>query len=350
MPIPGGVLPGSGSVYNELVAINRRAFQPACVVQFGKADVALASALAAAEPVYGGVSPITVPVQDTEMVSGAWTGYDGSFSAPQVIPGLSNAEYNLKAFVVGIPHYLFEGLVQSGADIIPLAFARMNSAGNYISDQLSTALWAALSANTSLMPFSLNDVMATTDPTQGALGNRAVATYARWAATSYTIAALGTAGTTWTRVNALAAVMQAQAGSGGEPPSCALVHPGAWMSLASDVIGAEQYQINSGGHYADSAEGVQIGFPAINIGGIPFYADLYATDSTGLRMPNWNYLQYKIHADAAFAIVGPESLLPQFQLGFISALFVLIELVCSSRRTQSIITGFTGATTITVPA
>ena len=38
-------------------------------------------------------------------------------------------------------------------------------------------------------------------------------------------------------------------------------------------------------------------------------------NNTTVIWPNYNYLQYKIHADAAFVVIGPESLLPQFQLG-----------------------------------
>src|SRR5438067_9547524 len=106
-----GVMP-TGSVGNELIAVTRRAVMPAVVVQIGKSTVTLSSMLAAAEPVSGGVSPMTVPVQGTRMVSGAWADYSGAFTSPQVLTGLFNAEYNLKAFVVGIPYYLFEGLVQ----------------------------------------------------------------------------------------------------------------------------------------------------------------------------------------------------------------------------------------------
>src|SRR6266446_5369766 len=152
-----GVMP-PGAVGNELIAVTRRAVMPAVVVQIGKATVTLSSMLAAAEPVSGGVSPVTVPVQGTRMVAGAWTDYSGSFAAPSILPGLQNAE------------------------IVPIIWARMNDAGNYTADQLALALWAALSANTNLMPFSINDIIAATNPTQGNVGNIDRAANPFWAA------------------------------------------------------------------------------------------------------------------------------------------------------------------------
>src|SRR5215813_2561139 len=125
MPVLGlGTIP-SGAVGTELQTVTRRAIMPAVVVQIGKATVTLSSMLAAAEPVAGGVSPVTLPVQGTRMVSGGFTDYSGSFTAPQVLTGLFNAEYNLKAYVVGIPYYMFEGLVQIDAEIVPIIWARM---------------------------------------------------------------------------------------------------------------------------------------------------------------------------------------------------------------------------------
>ena len=338
-----GVMPAGASGGNELQAVTRRAVMPAVVVQIGKATVTLSSLLSAAEPVSGGVSPVTVPVQGTRMVSGAWADYSGSFAAPQVLPGLQNAEYNLKAFVVGIPYYLFEGLIQQDADIVPIIWARMNDAGNYTSDQLATAIWTALSANTGLMPFSLNDIIATTDPTQGAVGNIPRATNTWWQANVKTIASINSASSAWSRTNAMAGVISAQKAAGGEPPSCGICSPGAWMAIAADFSGSERFNVNPEGTYGDSEEGATTYFPAINVAGIPVYADLYYPDDTTMVLPNFNYLQFKIHQDAAFAVAGPESLLPQFQLGYVMALFVLLETVCSKPVAQTKLTGFTGA-------
>jgi len=338
-----GTIPAAGAGGNELAAVTRRAVVPAVTVQIGKSSVAISAMLAAAEPVYGGVSPVTVPLQGTRMVQGGWSDYSGQFAAPQVLPGLQNAEYNLAAFVVGIPYFMFEGMVQEDAEIVPIIWARMNDAGNYTADQLALAFWAALSANTNLMPFSINDIVAATDPAQGALGNLPVATNAFWKGNTQAIATINPASSAWSRTNVFAAIGYAQQQSGGEPPSAVLVHPGAWQAIAADTIGNDLYLVDKEGTYGDAAGGATIAFPALNIGGIPVYADPYATDSTSAWLPNFNYFQGKIHADASFAVAGPESLLPQFQLGYVMALFVLLAFVTSKRNAQSKVTGFTGA-------
>ncbi len=340
-----GVIPSAAAGGTELQNTTRRAVMPAVVVQIGRSTVLLSSMLAAAEPVTGGVSPVTIPVQGVRMVQGAWTDYSGSFAAPQVLPGLQNAEYNLAAFVVGIPYFLFEGFVQQDAELVPIIWARMNDAGNYTSDQLATALWAAQSANTNLMPFSINDIISATDPGQGALGNLAVATNTWWEANVTTAIAINPSSAAWSRVNTLGGITYAQKNSGGEPPSCVIVSPGAWMAIAADTIGNERYLVDKEGTYADAGEGATVGFPAINVAGIPVYADLYQTTNTEAIYPNFNYLQAKIHQEAAFAVAGPESLLPQFQLGYVMALFCLLAFVCSKRNAQSRVTGYTGAFT-----
>jgi hypothetical protein len=342
-----GIVPG-GAVGTELQAVTRRAAMPAVVVQLGKATPTLSAMLAAAEPVKGGVSPVTIPVQGTRMVTGQFVDYSGAGSAPTVAPGLMNAEYNLKAFTTWIPYYLFEGLIQQDAELVPIIWARMNDAGNVASDTLATKLMAPLSANTGLEPFSLPDVFAATDPTQGALGNIPVSN-AWWKGNNAAISTLnvgGTALTTITRAGVLASLHWAQKGSGGEPPSCGLMSPGAFMALAADVIGAERYNITPEGSYGEVGEGPTIAFPALRIGGVSIYSDVYWPDNTTIAWPNYNYLQYKIHQDAAFTVIGPESLLPQYQLGYVMVMLCLLETVCSKRNAQSLMTGWTGALSI----
>jgi hypothetical protein len=345
MPMTGfGIVPG-GALGTELITATRRAIMPAVVVQIGKSTVVLSSMLAAAEPVSGGVSPMTFPVQGTRMVSGQATDYSGSFTAPQVLTGLFNAEFNLKAYVVGIPYYMFEGLVQQDAEVVPILWARMNDAGNYISDLLATKLFAALSANSALDIFSLNDLVSASNPTQGNVGNIDRSAQTWWRAGSTAITAISSTATI-TRANVLASLASAQKLSGGEMPSCGICSPGFWTALAADAIGAESYLVDQEGTYARAAEGATIAFPALNIGGVPVYQDLYYPNDTTLMWLNFNYLNFKIHEAAAFQIAGPESLLPQFQLGYIMALLVLLEATCSKCVAQNIYSAFTGAYTI----
>lgn len=346
MPVLGfGTIPAAGAGGNELVATTRRAVMPAVVVQLGQSTVTVSSMLAAAEPVTGGVSPVTIPIQGTRMVTFGPSNYTGEFATPQLLQGLQNAEYNLMAGVGAIPRYLFESYVQQDAELVEILWARLNDMGNVISDYYATRLFAAQSANTALEIFSLYDIISTTNPAQGNVGNIDRTTSAFWQATVRAITAINSASAAWSRVNVLAAIMSAQSRSGGESASCGIVSPGAWMALATDYIGSERYEVTHEGTYGDAAEGASAAFPAINVGGIPIYADLYQTTNSDLFLPNWDYLQFKIHAQAAFAIEGPESLLPQGQLGHVMAIVVLLSAVCSKPVAQARITSFTGAMT-----
>jgi hypothetical protein len=339
-----GVIP-SGSVGTELAAVTRRAVMPGVVVQLGKASPTVSALLANAEPVSGGVSPMTIPVQGTRMVTASWTDYSGAGSAPMVAPGLQNAEYNLKAITTWIPFFLMEGLIQQSAELVPLAWARMNDAGNVVADDIATRLFAALSANTALQPFSLFDVFAVTDPTQGNLGNIPVSN-TWWKGNTVAMSTIDGGSQAITRAHMLAILQYAQKASGGEPPSCVLLSPGAWAALAADVITGEQYHVTREGSYGETEEGPTIAFPALRIADIPVYADPYLTVNTVALMPNWNYLSFKMHTEASFVVLGPESLLPQYQLGYVMVMLALMELVCSKRNAQSQITGLTGALTI----
>jgi hypothetical protein len=118
------------------------------------------------------------------------------------------------------------------------------------------------------------------------------------------------------------------------------------MALAADVIGAERYNIMPEGSYGEVGEGPTVAFPALRVGGVSIYSDVYYPDNTTIAWPNYNYVQYKIHTDAAFTVIGPESLLPQYQLGYVMVMLVLLETVCSKRNAQSLMTGWTGALSI----
>src|SRR6266478_900547 len=309
MPILGqGILP-SGATGNELVAVTRRAFIPKLVVQLYKATPPLSALLAGAEPVSGGVSPITQPVQGSAMVTTQVTGYSGSFNAPLVQSGIQNAEFNLKAYVTPIPFYVMEGLAQVDAGVIPLIEARMNDAGNSIADTLSTDFWVSNSgASSTLATWSIQDVINT--------------------ATAISRAAV------LTDIARLAKV------SGGEMPTFGVTDLATWSGLARDFVGQERYLITPSGAYgAPSGTEVNAAFTALSVAGVPIYADPYAPTPRSVAATvlylNTNYLGYKIHSDAAFAVAGPESLLPNFQLGYIMVLVCLLELFCAKPVAQA---------------
>lgn len=334
-----GILP-SGAVGNELASVTRRAFIPKVIVQTYKATPTLSALLANAEPVSGGVSPVTAPVQGTGMVTTSTTDYSGSFTAPTVQTALQNAEFNLKGYVTPIPFYVMEGLAQIDAGVIPIIEARMNDAGNSITDKLSTDLWAALSANTSLQMFSIADVIATTNPSQGSYGNISRTTNSFWQANVKTANP-----TTISRNTILQWITSAAKAAGGEMPSMGIVGPGTWAALAQDYVGSERYLITPERAFDAQQDGARAVFTALAVAGVPIYMDLYSPENQ-LVLFNTAYLGFKIHQDAAFAVAGPESLLPNMQLGYVMVLISLLEFVCVKPNAQTLVTGFSGALSV----
>ena len=322
--------------------MTRRAFVPKAIVQLYKATPTLSAFLANAEPIMGGVSPVTVPVQGTAMVTTSATDYAGSFAAPQVQTGLLNAEFNLKAVVTPIPFYVMEGLAQVDASVIPIIEARMNDAGNSIADYLSSFLWTASTSNLDI--WSIPDIINTANPARANYGGIERGANTWWQGNLKTIGALGTGGTTWTRQNVMAAIASCVNASGGEMPTFGIMGIGGWATLAMDFAANERYLITPEASFDEAAMGARALFTALQVAGVPIYADPYSAD-TQLTLFNASYLGFKIHADAAFAVAGPESLLPNFQLGWILVLVALIEAVCSKPKSQTRVTGFTGSIT-----
>lgn len=337
MPIMGqGILPSgttAGTVGGELIAVTRRAFIPKLVVQLYKATPTLSALLAAAEPVSGGVSPVTQPVQGSAMVTTQNTDYSGSFTAPTLQVGVQNAEFDMKAYITPIPFYVMEGLVQVDAGVIPLIEARMNDAGNSIADTLSTDLHTANASN--LASWSIPDVINTANPGRGNYGGIDRSSNSFWKGNLID----GTA-VTPTRATVLKWIMSATKSSGGEMPTFGIMGPSEWVTLAQDFQGQERYLVTPEGAYGANNKEVNSAFTALSVAGVPIYMDPYinaaGTSGAGvLNLINSNYFGYKIHADAAFAVAGPESLLSNYQLGYIMVLVALLELFCAKPAAQT---------------
>jgi hypothetical protein len=327
-----GILP-AGAAGNELLAVTRRAFIPKLVVQTYKATPTLSALLAAADPIQGGVSPITQPVQGAAMVTTQKTDYAGAFNAPQVQAGIQNAEFNLRAYVTPIPFYAMEGLGQEGAAVIPLMEARMNDAGNSIVEALSTDLWTASSSDLAL--WSIPDVINSTNPARGNYGGINRVTYTFWKGKETIESSV-----TPTRANVLKYIAGSQHNSGGEMPKLGITSLATWALLAQDYVGQERYVVSSEGAYGSVTNGPNAAFTALNVAGVPIYADPYCPDGT-LVLLNTDYFGFKIHQDAAFAVAGPDSMLPNMQLASIMVLVVLLELVSSKPKALHKVTGLT---------
>jgi len=333
MPIGGGILPATGTgAYNELVAVTRRAFVPKMVVQIYNSSPLVAALLANAQSAGGGVSSITVPTQGAPFVTPSFTDYSGSFNAPTGQQGTFNAEFNLKMLVTPIPFLGTEGLAQQDAAIIPLIEARMNDATNGMMDSIGTALYN----NTTNAQQFIGLPAAVDDGTGTATyGNINRSTNAFWKAKVYPAGAVAP-----TRAN----VMQYLGGvvkACGEKPTMGVMGMGTWLQLTQDFLGLERYNVNPGGAYGE--EGARSGFEAISVAGVPVYADPYCPEGV-LYWINSNYMSLYVHDLASFQFTGFESMLPNYQIGFVGAVLLAAELALVKPRSTAKVTGFTYVT------
>ena len=295
----------------------RRAYLPRLYIQLWKSAPLMAALLGSAQVASGGLSPITAPLQGAPMVSGQWVDYSGSFNQPGIQPGIQNAEFNLKGYVTPIPFLGFEGLVQVDYSIIPLIEARLNDATNVTIDAFATALFNNVANNQQLigMPAAIDD--GTFSATYGGI-SRSTNTF--WKS----VYVHNGSPTTPTRNLMLQYIAQVTKTT-GEMPTLGIMGFGTWTLLAQDFTSQERYNVTpAGGFGADHK--VEALFRALDVGGIPFYADPYCPEGT-LYLVNTNYLSLYLHERAAFSFTGFESTLPNNQFGYIAALLSLLELV-----------------------
>jgi hypothetical protein len=290
---------------------------PRVYVQLWKSAPLIAALLSSAQVATGGLSPITAPLQGAPMVSGQWVDYSGSFQQPGVQPGIQNAEFNLKAFVTTIPFLGMEGLVQLDYSVVPLIEARMNDSTNVTIDTFATALFNNVSNQQQLvgLPAAIDD--GTFSATYGGVSRT---TNAFWKSTYVH----GTGTTTPTRNLMLQYIAQVSKTT-GEMPTLGIMGFGTWTLLAQDFTSQERYNITPGSAFGADTK-VQSLFRALDVAGVPFYADPYCPEGT-LYLVNNNYLSLFLHDRAAFSFTGFESTLPNNQLGYIGAILSLLELV-----------------------
>lgn len=334
MPVFGqGIIPAAGAIATELTAITRRAFVPKMPVQIYNSSPTMASLLANAQPAYGGVSSVSVPVQGAPFVSGQWSGYDGNFSQPSDQQGAYLTEQNLKMFVVPIPFLGMEGIVQMDHAIIPKIEAKMNDATNVTMDTFSTAIF---NNTTNLqafigLPGAIDD--GTNMVTYGNI-NRTTNTW--WQSKVYTATGNPTR-------QALLQYIAGTTKNGAEKPSFGVTGFGTWALLAQDFQGQEQYVITPGTGFDGQSDGPRSGFDALMVAGVPIYADPYAVEGT-IYFPNTNYLNLYVHVAASFQFTGFESTIPNFQLGYVGVLVIIAEMVSVKPKSMSRVAGFNSLT------
>ena len=312
-----GIIPAAGAIASELTAVTRRAFIPKVYVQLWKSTPLMAAILANAQVASGGISPITAPVQGAPMIAGQWVGYDGSFNQPGVTPGLQDAEYNLKGYVTPIPFLGFEGLVQLDYSVVPLIEARMNDATNVTLDAFATALYNNVSNQQQLLglPGAIDD--GTNLVTYGGI-NRTQNTF--WQSVNVPNSGGPVTPTRNLMLQYIAQVTKVT----GEVPKMGIMGFGTWTQLAQDFTSQERYVITPGDGFETGK--VSALFRALDVGGVPFYADPYCPEGT-MYLINQDYISAYIHEKASFYFTGFESTLPNAQFGYIGAILTLLELV-----------------------
>jgi hypothetical protein len=326
-----GIVPAAGPIANELTYVTRRAFIPKMVVQIYQSSPVIAALLANTQTASGGVSSVSVPVQGQPFVNSQWTDYSGSFNQPQAQQGAFLGEFNLKAIVTPIPFLGMEGAVQMDHAVVPLIEARMNDATNSMVDAFANALYNNTSSSQQLVGLP----GAVDDGTQlVTYGNINRTSYPWWQSKYYQ-----NVNTAPTRKNVLQYISAAQK-YGSEMPTFAVCGIGTWVALAQDFMTAESYQIQPGNGFDSDADRPRSAFRALDVAGVPVYADPYCPEGT-MYFLNSNYLNLYVHDQASFAFTGFESLLSNYQLGYIGAVLTIAELVLTKPKTCVKVGGFT---------
>jgi len=336
MPVQGtGIIP-SGAAYTQLNALTRRAYIPKMYVQIYNSSPTIAAMFADAHTASGGVSSVTVPVQGNPMVQTQWTDYSGSFNQPPDLQGAYPAEFNLKAIVTPIPFLGFEGAVQMDHAVVPIIEARMNDATNSMKDGLAQALFNNVTTTSQLvgLPGAIDD--GTNAATYGNINRNA---NPWWQAKVYTASGAPTRQKVFQYIVGTAK-------NGAEMPTFGVMGPGTFASLSNDFIGVvgsaggEIYNVNPGSGFDTDANKPRSAFRALDVAGVPIYVDVYCPEGT-LYLINTNYLNLYVHEMAAFAFTGFESLVSNYQLGYIGLVVTLCELVLAKPKTCSRVGSFT---------
>lgn len=332
MPVFGqGIVPAAGNIATELTYVTRRAFVPKMVVQIYNTSPLIAALMANSQSASGGVSSVSVPVQGQPFVTTQNTDYSGSFAQPAAQQGTNLGEWNLKAMVTPIPFLGMEGALQLDHAVVPLIEARMNDSTNSMADFMANALFTNTSNQANII--GLNGAIDDgTNLVTYANINRTANTW--WQSKVYSAGAVAP-----TRSN----VLQYIAGvnkNGAEMPTFGLMGFGTWSKLAQDFIGSESYMIQPGRGFDIEADRPRSAFRALDVAGVPIYADPYCAEGV-LYLINTNYFNLYVHDQASFAFSGFESLLSTYQIGYIGVVLTIAELVLTKPKSCGRVTGFT---------
>lgn len=337
MPIPGTGATPSGSLYQELTAVQRRAFVPRLFVQLYFATPTFFYMMGNAQKVAGGLSQVTIPLQGNSMVQGSFTGYGGGFNQPNITPGIQNAQFNTCYWVVPVPLPFGETVIQATEREISLLKARMNDVYAVTIQNLTPLMFSA--STNPLVPNGFADGFdnGTNYPSYGGI-NRLATGNAFWQGQYYNAAAITTG---FTRKTMSQYLIQITDKAGGEAPTFVVMNPGDFSTLNADFIGIEQNFTRPGTEYA-MGTAVRSSFPNLNVSGIPIFADHFCPKGTFYAI-NCKYTSFYMSEDAAFDFSGFYSLVPLGQIGQQGVCILGYNIITSKCNANAIVTGFGGA-------
>ncbi len=349
MPLPGlGVAPASGSLYNELSAVTRRAFVPRLFVQIYFGSPTLFYMTGNAQRAAGGLNQVTIPLQGNSMVQGQFTGYGGGFNSPNVTPGIQNAQFNLAYWVVPVPLPFGETIIQATEREISILKARMNDVYAVTRQNMATLMFTNNASNP-LYPDSFQNAFddGTNFPNYGGISRTAAGNSAFQGqyinATSFNTAygTLSPASIGFTRTTMATLLAQVTDRSGGEAPSFVVMAPGDYARLNEDFIGTETIFKDPGATYSmDTA--VRSSFPNLNVSGIPIFADHFVPTGSVFGV-NCKYTSMYLSEDAAFDFSGFYSLVPLGQMGQQGVVVVGYDLLSAKSKSGFWCYGVAGA-------
>lgn len=341
MPIAGqGAVP-SGALYTELTAITRRAFVPRCFVQIYFATPTLMHLLGSSLKAGGGLSQLTIPVQGQSMVQGQYTGPSGGFNAPMITPGMQDAQFPLVYWVVPVPLYFGERVLQSSSEtVISTLKARMQDVWNVTVQNFATNLFTNNTANP-LFPNSFIDGFdsGTTVASYGGI-NRTTPGNSFWAGQVIDGTTTYAAGAT--RALVATTILQVQDSAGGELPDFAIMSPGDFAKLNNDFVGIEQINqgVGAGGYGLQTT--IRSSFPNINISGVPIYCDHFCPTGKMIFV-NKQYTSMYLDEYMSFEFTGFQSLQILNQIGQQGTMVTGYNVVTAKPKSNAIVSGIGGA-------
>lgn len=349
MPLPGlGVAPASGSLYNELSAVTRRAFVPRLFVQLYFGSPTLFYLTGNAQRAAGGLNQVTVPLQGNSMVQGQFTGYGGGFNSPNVTPGIQNAQFNLAYWVVPVPLPFGETIIQATEREISILKARMNDVYAVTRQNMATLLFTNNASNP-LYPDSFQNAFddGTNFPTYGGISRTTAGNsnfqgqYINTTSFNTAYGTLSPASIGFTRTTMATLLAQVTDRAGGEAPTFVVMAPGDYARLNEDFIGTETIFKDPGASYTmDTA--VRTSFPNLNVSGVPIFADHFCPTGSVFGV-NCKYTAMYLSEDAAFDFSGFYSLVPLGQMGQQGVVVVGYDLLTAKSKSGFWCYGVTGA-------